>query len=410
VPTVPRMRGLLQRVQTVWSLWCHLGPIHFWNEARERFLGYFPRKGEVSRHGEDLGSGKSFEVSVVVPIFNGGTDLQALLASIQAQQGCRVQTVLVDSGSQDGSRELVNRYSDVVWVDQSQVAFSHSEARNRGVSFAAYPLVFLTVQDAILPDQKWLHRLCSILDAEKLVALTASESPRPDADAYAVYCQAANDRGLGLTENGTAVYSSFRGTRQERFRAASIVNAACLYQKQWLESHPFEGNFGEDFLMGLRLVQSGQRVGKTAELRIVHSHTRPALYTLKRMFVSRRLMAALDLAESSQGWDEGACLQLVQGLVGLVGGMVTLERFDSGLVAWIRSMAIDSPPGNKPPSTLLAIVDEVEPYAPADPEGRSALILKALAGRLGWVLGGVDSSLWSTPGRKNAVEGLANGV
>ena len=187
--------------------------------------------------------------------------------------------------------------------------------------------------------------------------------------------------------------------------------AVCLYRRDLLTRYPFHGSFGEDFTLARRLLKDGFAVGKTSELKVLHSHTRPAFYALKRMAVSRRLMTDLDLVRPEQVWSESLCLALVAGVAWFFGdGWATVHRLDPPLMAWVRHLGVDMITVTPPHQTLLDIVMEVEPYAPSNPEERSALVLKALAGRVGWVLGGVDSSLWSTPERKNAVEGLANGV
>lgn len=396
--------SLASKVVTTWRLLASQGLKGLWQEVPER-LDW--STGRVTRHPHlrlvDVA------ISVVVPTFNGGPDLVALLDSLSRQTGCRLEVLILDSGSTDDSRELVAGYPFARWVAIPPGEFSHSQTRNQGVALAQYPLVFLTVQDAVLPDAIWLARLAALLQVENLGALATAEVPRPDADSYARYIVDTPYRWLA---NGTTqTHSCWRGSRRQRIHAATIGNVACLYRRDLLVRYLFQGSFGEDFTLAMRLLQNGIAVGKTSELKIVHSHNRPAFYSLKRMAVSRRLMAGLDLARPEEAWTEDRCLALVAGLAEFFDDRwAEVQRLDGRLMAWVSDLGLDLMAPVHPHQTLIDIVAEVKPYEPANPEERPALVLKALAGRVGWVLGGVDSSLWSTPQRKTAVEGLANGV
>lgn len=389
---------------TARRLWLSRGPWALFQELPERID--WPT-GRVTRHPRLTQTSTS--ISVIVPTFNGGSDLAALLDSLDSQIDCRLEVLILDSGSSDGSRELVARYPQARWVSIPPTEFSHSETRNRGVALAQYPLVFLTVQDAVLPDAGWLARLVALFEAERLGALATAEKPRPDADLYARYT--IDTQYQWLAEGTTQIHSRWTGSRRQRIRAASIGNVGCLYRRELLLKYPFKGSFGEDFTLATQLLKNGIAVGKTAELKVIHSHTRPAAYALKRMAASRRLIADLGLASLEETWTEPGCLALVAGMAAFFcDGWTTIERLDPLLMIWVSSLSLDQGSALVPHQTLVDIVREVEPYAEGNNEERPALILKALAGRVGWVLGGVDSSLWSTEARRMAIEGLANGV
>src|SRR6185369_14174544 len=94
----------------------------------------------------------------------------------------------------------------------------------------------------------------------------------------------------------TIVHSQWEGTARNKMDAASVGNVACLYRREGLLRHPFEGAFAEDFDWAVRALKRGERVGKTSEATVVHSHTRSAFYGLRRGFASRRLMRRFGVA------------------------------------------------------------------------------------------------------------------
>jgi len=96
-------------------------------------------------------------VSVVIPTFNGGAKLAALLECLRAQQPSPPdEVVVVDSGSSDDTCKLAaGAGARVVQWDEP---YDHGLARDAGISAASGDIVFLTVQDALPASSAWLAR------------------------------------------------------------------------------------------------------------------------------------------------------------------------------------------------------------------------------------------------------------
>jgi glycosyltransferase involved in cell wall biosynthesis len=347
-----------------------------------------------------MSSLSDIELSVVIPVHNGGADLERQLRSLLNQKGCRLDIIVLDSGSDDGSSSLAALSANIRWISLPQASFSHSATRNHGVSLTRFPLVLLTVQDASFDDPTALQRLAELLKWHDLAALSVAERPRPDADAYAKYALHRFYQGL-FDDADTVVHDAWTGTRLDKIVAASIGNVACLYRRDVFERFPFEGRFAEDFSLAARLLQDGRRVGKTHEVLVTHSHTRPAFYAFQRAFLSCRLMR-------DHGVDEPGTVNesYVLELLGQTARLFTSED-DSRFAAWIEAM--DLPPVKAPlDADLQAVLDDAKPF---EPEGDAAAVfrLKVLADKLGWLVGRVDGTGWSSQ-RRPLVEHLGDGV
>ena len=65
-----------------------------------------------------------FDISVIVPIYNAEKYLGQCIDSILAQTKTKIEIILVDDGSTDGSRNIMESYartnSNVVTVDNPQ--------------------------------------------------------------------------------------------------------------------------------------------------------------------------------------------------------------------------------------------------------------------------------------------------
>lgn len=90
-------------------------------------------------------------VSVVTPCLDPGARLARCLESIAAQTHPRVEHVVVDGGSQDGTVELLRTAAGVRWV--SEPDDGQTAALNKGFRLATGELLtWLNADDVLLPD------------------------------------------------------------------------------------------------------------------------------------------------------------------------------------------------------------------------------------------------------------------
>ena len=104
--------------------------------------------------------------SVVVPAYNGAHFLPRCLASLQKQTHPRVEIIVVDDGSTDGTPDLVQAPVRLLSTGGRKGA---GAARNDGAKAAAGDVLFFTDADVVAPppdqffvrellDENFLHR------------------------------------------------------------------------------------------------------------------------------------------------------------------------------------------------------------------------------------------------------------
>jgi rhamnosyltransferase len=109
-------------------------------------------------------------ISVIIPVKDGGEDLRRCLDGIARQRTqVGVETLIVDSGSRDGSRELA-RSSGARVLDMQTTDFRHGATRNLAAAQARGEVLVFTTQDAYAADEHWLERLSAPLRADEDVA------------------------------------------------------------------------------------------------------------------------------------------------------------------------------------------------------------------------------------------------
>lgn len=118
-------------------------------------------------------------VSVVVPIYNGKTDLPDLVACLRSQTypNDQVEYLLVDNNSQDNSRELLQQFAATETIpiqplSENKIQSSYA-ARNAGIKAAQAEIIAFTDMDC-RPEPQWLAELIQPFVNEK-VGIVAGE-------------------------------------------------------------------------------------------------------------------------------------------------------------------------------------------------------------------------------------------
>ncbi len=221
-------------------------------------------------------------ISIVIPVKNGGSDLQRLLEGIERQiLDEEVEVVIVDSGSSDGSVELARSRGAAVQEIPPQ-DFSHGASRNLAARASRGEVLVFVSQDAYPVDEHWLERLTAPLRADPSVAgvygrQLPHEGARPPERYFLDFLYGPQGRrqsaaGAGELTMETTLFSN--------------VNAA-IRRELW-ERHPFV----EDIIMSedqdwcRRVLLEGFAVVYEPLAAVRHSHDYTLSAAFKRFFDS----------------------------------------------------------------------------------------------------------------------------
>jgi glycosyltransferase involved in cell wall biosynthesis len=103
---------------------------------------------------------ENFSVSVIMPAFNAEKYIAEAIHSVLQQTSPAKEIIIVDDGSTDGTREIVEKYSAIRYVHQSNAGVA--AALNRGCLLAtSNHIAFISADDLWHPDklQKQTERL-----------------------------------------------------------------------------------------------------------------------------------------------------------------------------------------------------------------------------------------------------------
>jgi len=233
-------------------------------------------------------------VSIVLVTRDGIRDLETVLDRIEAQQvDFAFETIAVDSGSRDGSAELLRGRVDQ-YIEIAPEHFDHGETRNLGIEKSRGEFVVLLVQDAVPATDRWLAHLVGPLREDPSAAASyARQLVRPDSRAitrhYLTQWLSASDQPRTSEIGDREAFERLSPT--ERFQLCVFDNVcSCIRRSVW-GTHPFPRTpIAEDLGWARDVLLARHRILYTPDASVVHSHDRSLGYEYRRTVgVHRRL-------------------------------------------------------------------------------------------------------------------------
>jgi len=141
----------------------------------------------------------SLSSSIIVPVRNGAETIGDMLTALfnQADAPPEKEVIVVDNGSTDATRDIVNRF-DVTLLEETTPGVS--SARNRGLSHAGGD-IYINIDADTLPTRYWLREMIApFSDPEVILVGGKIMSFRPETGAERYIEQA----GLYAPDNSVA--------------------------------------------------------------------------------------------------------------------------------------------------------------------------------------------------------------
>jgi len=234
--------------------------------------------------------------SLMLPTLNGARTLPALLEALERQTLRPVRRIAVDSGSTDGTGEILREAGfQVHTIPPSE--FDHGATRDLGISLAQGEIVVLLVQDALPTGPEFLEALTEPFSRDPRIAgVYGRQIPRPGGNPV---LRARLERWAAgrteprlqepLTEAELQALSPW-----ERLERCSFDNVASAVRRSAWEVHPFGRRpFGEDLAWARRVLLGGWKIFFQPRAAVVHSHDRTPWAEMKRLYCDHQNLREL---------------------------------------------------------------------------------------------------------------------
>ncbi len=231
--------------------------------------------------------------TVVVPVKNGGAFLERCLAAVRTQQtSFPFEVLCIDSGSDDDSREIVERHGARLYEIRPD-EFGHGKTRNLAISLSQTPFIAMITQDAVPAHDRWLEELITPFKYDdSLAGVFGMHLPHEDcrpAERYMLERHFSSFGGenqtwrIGVNPTSWSEYTSSK----DYFTFFSDNNAA-LRKSVWEDIRYPEVEFMEDQMWAAAILEAGYGKAWAPRAAVRHSHNYGAVTTLRRAFDESR--------------------------------------------------------------------------------------------------------------------------
>lgn len=223
-------------------------------------------------------------VCVVIPVLDGVDTLPAVLDALFHQRtSFDVNVVIVDSGSQDGSPDLVKRYP-VQLIRIPSCEFNHGDTRNLGISHGTGEVAVLLTQDAIPVSRDFLTEIVRPFNDSQIAGVYGRQIPRTDCDVVT----ARNLRSWMTGRDQSARAQLGKCSLEhldpmQRYELCVFDNVCAAVRRTTWEKIPYPtSEFGEDIAWGKNVICRGWTIAYAPEAAVIHSHRRSVAYEYRR--------------------------------------------------------------------------------------------------------------------------------
>ena len=217
-------------------------------------------------------------VSIILRSFNEAWALGGTLEALKAQEYRNWELIVIDSGSSDGSQDLIRAAAPAHFIQIQPHEYNPSRVMNHGMRLArAEYCVFLNA-DATPQGTGWLRPLATGLCNPKCAAVFGRQIPRPDCQA--VYA-CDYDRCFGPNRESRTWDHFFS-------MVSSGIRKDIWSQRGFLEKLQYAED--DEYTRWARA--QGYEVVYCPESVVMHSHNYTSAQAYKRSFGDARALAA----------------------------------------------------------------------------------------------------------------------
>lgn len=219
-------------------------------------------------------------VGLMVPALNAERNFESFLPALQAARPSLHRLLLLDSSSEDRTRELAKAAGfEVVSIRRSD--FDHGGTRQLGVEILSdCDIIVCMTQDSVLTEAQAISRLVAPFRDPEIGATYGRQLPRIGAGLLEAY-----SRNFGYSDK--SFVKSWPKSKGMGILAGAVSNSFAAYRrKDLLAVGGFPSNLvcTEDVYVGFKLILSNKKIAYVAESAVYHSHDYGVMEEFHRYF------------------------------------------------------------------------------------------------------------------------------
>jgi rhamnosyltransferase len=254
-----------------------------------------------------------YKASVVIPTKNAGPLFETVLKQVLLQEtNWPFEVLVIDSGSSDGTLDLVRSHPSVRLIEIAPSDFGHGKTRNFAAGVSSGEFIAMITQDALPINKDWLAKMVIAIEQDpNMAGVFGRHVAHSDASIFTE--NELEQHFLGFLSqpvvrlDDPVRYKNDQGYRQ--FLYFFSDNNALIRRAVW-EKIPYpEVDFAEDQAWARLIVEAGYRKAYAHDAVVAHSHNYGFIERLQRSF------------------DEGYALQRIFGYGGELSFIKAMKSF-----------------------------------------------------------------------------------
>jgi len=224
-------------------------------------------------------------ISVIIPVKNEALKIRDCIDGILSQSVPVSEIIVIDSGSTDGTVEILKSYPQVKLIEIPGSEFNHGSTRNLGVQKAIGEYVLLTVGDARPYNQFWIEELLNGFVDDEVAGVCGQQVVSHDVDKNPVewFSPIAKPELIRYKFKSVIEFESLPPGEKIKVCGWDDVNA--MYRRDILLKIPFpKTSYAEDLLWCKSAVLNGHAIVYNYASRVYHYHLETSDFSYKRTF------------------------------------------------------------------------------------------------------------------------------
>lgn len=208
------------------------------------------------------------DISVIIPTLNAEHDIEGLLTVLGRQSIQPIETLVVDSASEDRTIELIQKHKGVRLLQIDRQDFNHGGTRDLALRESRGDFVCFLTQDAVPVSDDYLELLVApMVDDSEIALVSGRQLPKADARRFEQLV-----RGFNYPDSSSV--RSKRDLKKYGIKTFFASDTCSAYRRTaYLECGGFDHvNTNEDMLIAARFIASGMKVAYEPRAEVYHSH------------------------------------------------------------------------------------------------------------------------------------------
>lgn len=208
------------------------------------------------------------DISVIIPTLNAEHDIEGLLTVLGRQSIRPIETLVVDSASEDRTIELIQKHKGVRLLQIDRQDFNHGGTRDLALRESRGDFVCFLTQDAVPVSDDYLELLVApMVDDSEIALVSGRQLPKADARRFEQLV-----RGFNYPDSSSV--RSKRDLKKYGIKTFFASDTCSAYRRTaYLECGGFDHvNTNEDMLIAARFIASGMKVAYEPRAEVYHSH------------------------------------------------------------------------------------------------------------------------------------------